>query len=418
MCIRSIESFSRRHFFSGLAALGAVLFITVEGRAAVPAAPAPAAEAEADAAGEPPSIDVTALERDRVIKRAGEALVAEPVTITKYHSQYSQGGPNDFYSNGDYWWPNPKTPDGLPYIKKDGETNPNNFNDHRRCLAQLRDNVAALAAAYKITGNNRYATIGADWLRTFFIDPATRMNPDLRYGQAIPGVSGGRGVGIIDTLPLVEVARAVEVMQQSPQFPPDVTTGVKKWFTDYLNWMVASTNGQDVAEAPDDHAVMYWLQVAVYAEYVGDQDQLDSCHSRFKYFFLPNQMGADGSFPREFARPKSSYSYSVCQLDNMVALCQVLSDANDDLWHFTAPDRGEIRRAVDFMYPYLVDKSKWPKSVAEDKNWPVRESDLLFAGLAYNDPRYLELWKKLDPDPVDDEVRRNLAITQPVLWLK
>ena len=117
----------------------------------------------------------------------------------------SEGGPNDFYSNGDYWWPNPDTTNGLPYVQRDGETNPDNFNQHRECIWQLRDAVAALGAAYKITGDDRYAKKAAELLRVFFLDPKTRMNPNLQYAQAIPGVSPGRGTGIIDTLHLIEI---------------------------------------------------------------------------------------------------------------------------------------------------------------------------------------------------------------------
>jgi len=375
----------------------------------------PPAAAVPDPVSDVAAIDIAAIERDRILRLAAEALATEPVTITKYRAKFSQGGPNDFYSNGDYWWPNPKGPTGLPYVRRDGETNPGNFFDHRRCLVQLRDNVSALAAAYKITGNNRYATTAAEWLKVFFLDASTRMNPNLHYAQAIPGVSAGRSIGIIDSLPLVEVPKAIEAVQRSPQFPPAVADGVKEWFADYLNWMVTSTNGQDTAELPDDHAVMYWLQVAVYATYVGDEDELNSCHNRFKYYFLSNQMAPDGSFPKEFAR-SNPYGYSICQLDNLALMCHVLSDTNDNLWNFTLPDKGGIRRAVDYMYPYLEDKSKWPKKA--EGNWPTRQANLLFAALAYNDPRYMALWRKLEPDPSDEEVRRNLCVTQPVLWLK
>jgi len=245
------------------------------------------------------------------------------------------------------------------------------------------------------------------------------MNPSLKYAQAIPGVSPGRGTGIIDTLHLIEIPKAVEAMQNSPSFPPEVLAGLKEWFSDYTDWMLNSQNGDEEAEAGNNHAVAFWLQVAVFSEFTGNQEDLDKCRRRFKEVFLPSQMNPDGSFPHELARTKP-YGYSIFQLDNMVTLAHVLSTTNDDLWSFTLPDGRNIRKAVDYMYPYLEDKSKWPKKpdVQAWEGWPSRQPSLLFAGLAYNEPKYIDLWKKLSPDPTNEEVRRNIAITQPVLWVK
>src|SRR6185312_9710431 len=191
------------------------------------------------------SIDVAAIDRERILRLAATAMKLEPITITKYRAAMSEGGTNDFYSNGDYWWPNPDTTNHLPYVQRDGQTNPENFNKHRECIWALKDNVAALGAAYKITGDDKYARKAAQLLRVFFVDADTRMNPNLQYAQAIPGVSSGRGIGIIDTLHLAEIPKAVEAMQKSPAFPPEVLAGLKKWFADYTDWMRASKNGND-----------------------------------------------------------------------------------------------------------------------------------------------------------------------------
>ena len=123
-------------------------------------------------------IDVAGIDRERIMKAAALAMKLEPVTITSFPAKLSEGGINDFYSNGDYWWPNPKKPNGLPYIKKDGETNPENFGQHRIALKALRDSVAALAAAYKLTGDERYVTKATELLKVFFLDAKTRMNPN------------------------------------------------------------------------------------------------------------------------------------------------------------------------------------------------------------------------------------------------
>lgn len=382
----------------------------IGGLLAFAASPAPAA---------PAMLDVGQIDHDRILKAAAAALKQEPVTITAFRAKLSEGGAHDFYSNGDYWWPNPQTTNGLPYVQRDGQTNPDNFIAHRQALRQLSDAVAALGAAYKITGEDRYAKKSAELLRVFFLDDATRMNPKLQYAQAIPGVSSGRGTGIIDTLHLIEIPQAVEALEKSPLFGPEIAEGLKKWFTDYVAWMTTSKNGQDEAKAGNNHAVAFWLQVAVFAKFTGEEKELAECRRRFTEVFVPVQMAADGSFPAELRRTKP-YGYSIFQLDNLVTLCQVLSTKENDLWKFRLPDGRNIRQAVEFMYPYLADKSKWPRK--PDVNawaaWPARQPSLLFAGTAFGEQKYLDLWKTLPADPTNEEVRRNIAITQPVLWMK
>jgi hypothetical protein len=365
-----------------------------------------------------PAVDIGAIDRDRILRLAQDALAVKPITITQYRANLSAGGPNDFYSNGDYWWPDPAKTNGLPYIRRDGESNPGNFVAHRHCVMQLRDAVAALGAAYKITGEDRYAARATELLRVFFLDPSTRLNPNLQYAQAIPGVSPGRGTGIIDTLHLIEVPRAIEAMQSSPAMSPEEVAGLKQWFRDYLIWMITTKNGREEAAAENNHAVAFWLQVAVFAQFTGDETQLAECRRRFKEVFVPKQMDIHGGFPAELARTKP-YGYSIFQLDNMATLCQTLSTPTDSLWNFTLPDGRGIRQAVAFLQPYLADKTTWPHppDVQSWESWPARQPSLLFAGLAFQEQKYLDLWRKLPPDPANEEVRRNIAITQPVLWI-
>jgi hypothetical protein len=363
-------------------------------------------------------LDVAAIDRDRILKAANASLSHDLITITKYRAKLSDGGANDFYSNGDYWWPDPAKTNGLPYVQRDGQTNPENFIEHRRCVAQLRDAVAALAAAYKITGDDRYVTKAVELLRVFFLNPQTRMNPSLKYAQAIPGVSPGRGTGIIDTLHLVEVPLAIQAMEKSPAFPAETLAGLKQWFREYVEWMTTSKNGNDEANAGNNHAVAFWLQIAAFSALTGDESELAECRHRFKEVFVSKQMTNDGSFPQELRRTKP-YGYSIFQLDNMATLCQLLSTPEDDLWKFEAPDGRSIHKAMEFLYPFLADKSKWPRKpdVQAWEGWPARQPCLLFTGIAFADSKYLDLWKKL-PHPTDMEVRRNIAITQPVLWVK
>jgi hypothetical protein len=364
-----------------------------------------------------PAFDVAAFDRARVLKAANEYLPEQPVTITASHSPRSAGGPHDFFSEGDYWWPDPQNPGG-PYVQRDGESNPDNFVEHRRALMRLSVQVPALAAAWKLTGDGRYSRHAAEHLRAWFLDERTRMNPSLQYAQAIHGRTTGRGTGIIDTIHLVEVARAVEALEGSRALPRAELAGVKKWFADYLVWMTTSKNGIEEREAKNNHGTCWVMQVAAFAHLTGNRELLAYCRDRFKTVLVPNQMAADGSFPQELRRTKP-YGYSLFNLEAMSAICQTLSTPGDDLWAFELPDGRGMRKALEYMFPYIRDKKTWPlkPDVMYDREWPMRQSSLLFGGLALGRPDYVELWKRLPADSGVEEVIRNFFIRQPVLWV-
>jgi hypothetical protein len=345
----------------------------------------------------------------------------KPPAVTDAVATNSAGGLHDFYSQADYAWPNPNSKTGLPYVTRDGESNPDTFIYHRMAMRKMKDAVAALAAAYALTGDDKYVNQATRLLRVFFLDQETRMTPNLQYAQAVLGESTGRSYGIIDTLHLVELPVAVGFLEKSPAFPPAVDEGLKKWFADYSEWITTSQNGMKEMNAANNHSIACYLQLASFAKFTGDEKLLQRCRERFTKTLLPNQMTNNGSFPRELARTKP-YGYSIFQVDDVAALCVLLSTTNDDLWKTTLPGGTTPRNAVDFIYPYLVDKNKWladgyPKDKMHWESWPVRQPCLIFAYAEFGDEKYFDLWKKLNPDPADFEIRRNLAITQPLLWI-
>jgi Alginate lyase len=362
-------------------------------------------------------IDVAAFDRARVLKAANLYLSEQPITITTATSPRSAGGPHDFFSEGDYWWPDPQNPDG-PYIQRDGMSNPNNFVEHRRYLMRLSVQVPALVAAWKLTKDERYAKHATQHLRAWFVDPATRMNPNLQYAQAIHGRFTGRGTGIIDTIHLVEVARAIEALETSKALSPSDLKVIKQWFADYVTWMTTSKNGTDERDAKNNHGTCWVMQVAEFARLTGKQELLDYCRNRFKTVLAPNQIAANGSFPEELRRTKP-YGYSLFNLEAMAAVCQILSTPGDNLWTFELPDGRGMQKAMEYMAPYIKDKKSWPlkPDVMYDSEWPMRQSSLLFAGKALNRADYIELWKRLPADSNVEEVIRNFFIRQPVLWM-
>ena len=356
-----------------------------------------------------PAVDVAAIDRKRIVTAADRYLKAKPVTITASSSPRSAGGKHDFFSEGDYWWPDPKNPTG-PYIQRDGMTNPQNFTDHRKAMIRLSIEVPALVAAWKVTRQKKYADHASAHLRAWFADEATRMNPSLLYAQAIKGLHTGRGIGVIDTLHLVEVARAASVL------PP--IKGVKEWFEQYLEWLTTHKYGVDEKNAKNNHGTCWTMQAAEFAHFTGNQKLMNECRERFKTLHVPGQIDKDGSFPLEMRRTKP-YGYSLFNLDAMAGICQILSTPADKLWRFETADGRGMRKAMEFMVPFIEDKKKWPKpdDVMYHDQWPVRHASLLFAGLALDKVEYVELWKRLNPDPTVEETIRNYPLRQPVLWV-
>ncbi len=359
---------------------------------------------------------VTRLDQPRILRAADAALTEAPVTITAFPSPRSSGGLHDFYSEGDYWWPNPANPGG-PYIQRDGLTNPDNFVAHRRALVRLSVQVPALVAAWKTTGEQRYARHAAAHLRAWFIDPRTRLNPNLQYAQAIFGKTTGRGIGIIDTVHLVEVARAIEVLQEGDALSGKERQQIVAWFSDYLHWLTTSKNGIEEREAKNNHGSCWLLQVAAFARLTGDQQLLAYARERFKKVLLPTQLAADGSQPLELKRTKP-YGYALFNLEALAALCRILSTPEDNLWTYVTPDGRGMAKAMAWMAPYIRDKASWPlpADVMYFDEWPMRQSSLLFAGHALGRPDYLALWATLPADSSVEEVTRNFFIRQPVLW--
>ena len=358
---------------------------------------------------------VARVDRRRILAAANKYLSAQPITVTANHSPRSAGGLHDYFSQGDYWWPDPKHPGG-PYIQHDGMSNPENFNAHREAMVRLSLIVPALTAAWELTGEKKYAEHAGRHLRAWFVDPATRMNPNLEYAQAIIGLNTGRGIGVIDTLHLVEPARAATRLAEAGAL--DGASAVQAWFKDYLEWMRTSDHGKSERDAKNNHGTCWLLQAAEFARFTGNEEVRQWCRDRFRTVLVPEQISPDGSLPRELARTKP-YSYSLFDMDVLCDICQSLSDAQENLWAFTTPDGRSVQKMMAFMYPFIKDKSKWPyrHDVEHWDDFPVRQPGLLFSGLAYNQSDYIALWKMLNPDPAVPEVIRNFPVRQPLLWL-
>jgi hypothetical protein len=296
-------------------------------------------------------------------------------------------------------------------------TNPENFVAHRLAMIRFSKIVGALASAYKITGDKKYVLQALKHCKAWFVDKETLMNPSLLYAQAIKGRFTGRGIGIIDTIQLMEVAQGLIVMSDAIADKGSLSA-IKNWFEQYLQWLTTHQYGKDEMNAANNHGTCWAMQVASFAKFTGNQKLLDFCADRYKTVFLPKQMAADGSFPQELRRTKP-YGYSIFNLDAMTTLCQVLSTKENDLWNYKTEDGRSIKKGIEFLYPYIVDKNKWPfaKDVMYWENWPVAQPFLVFGANAYNNKDWFTTWKNLDHDPKVEEVIRNLPIRHPLIWL-
>ena len=337
--------------------------------------------------------------------------------MTAAQSTRSAGGLHDFFSEGDYWWPDANNPNG-PYIQRDGMTNPDNFVDHRKFLMRLSVQVPALMAGWKLTNDQGYADPAAAHVRAWFVDEATRMNPNLQYAQAIHGRSTGRGTGIIDTIHLVEVARAIPIIAETGALSSKDYAAVKEWFAAYLHWLTTSANGMEERDAKNNHGTCWLMQVAAFAQLTGDRAILRYCAERYRSVIVPGQIERDGSLPLEMKRTKP-YGYCLFNLEALATLCQIMSESGEDLWSFTTPDGRSMSKALEYMVPYIRNKTSWPAppDVMYYEYWPMRQESLLFGALAFQRSEYLDLWKKLPADSDIDEVIRNYFIRQPVLWV-
>ncbi|RFZ81358.1 alginate lyase [Mucilaginibacter terrenus] len=359
---------------------------------------------------------IAATLRPYILKEAAWAMEQQPATITAQVSDRSTGGVHDFYSEGDYWWPNPADPNGA-YIQKDGVTNPDNFVAHRQAMIRFSRVIGALASAYKITHDKKYVLQAVKHLRAWFIDSATLMNPNLQYAQAIKGVATGRGIGIIDTIHLMEVVQGIIAMQPSGLIDKRTTSAIKSWFENYLYWLVNSKYGKDEMNARNNHGTCWVMQVACFARFTGNEALTTFCRKRFKNDLLPNQMAADGSFPLELKRTKP-YGYSIFNLDAMATICKILSTRQDNLWLYSTADGKSIKKGIEFLYPFIKDKSSWSfnKDVMYWDNWPVAQPSLVFGAEAYGNAAWLNTWVKLDHDPEVPEIIRNLPARHPLVW--
>lgn len=278
--------------------------------------------------------------------------------------------------------------------------------------------VGNLTSAFLLSPETTYSKAALAHCQAWFITDSTKMNPHLLYAQAIKGRHTGRGIGIIDAIHFMEVVQSLRVLEANGQIAPQQMTQFRAWFADFLEWLTTHPYGIDEMTHGNNHSTCWNMQVGLYARFTGNDSILSLCNSHYKSQLLPQQMAEDGSFPLETKRTKP-YGYSLFNLDAMAMNCFILSDETDNLWTYVSPEGKSMAKGLEFLYPYAEDKGKWPyqADVMYWNQWPVAQPAFLFGAIAFDKPSYFEVWKKYNHFPQVFEVKRNLPIRNPLIWL-
>ena len=331
-----------------------------------------------------------------LLQNAEAALQSGPFSVMDKGMVPPSGSKHDYLSFGRYWWPDPSKPDGLPYIRRDGETNPGNQgpdNDRVR-FDDMVTGVETLGLAYYFTGERRYAEKAAQLVRVWFLKPETRMNPNLYFAQGIPGLVAGRKTGVLDGRLFSRALDGVALISGSGALSASEQQALHEWFSEYLNWLKTNPNAREESEAKNNHSTFFDVQIMHVALFVGDADFARQVAQAAVEKRILAQIRPDGSMPEELARTRTLH-YSLFNLEAMFLLARLADHTGVDLWH--AGD-SRIRAALDFLAPYADPAKPWPYPTVKEADRIRLLPLLLYAAYIYKDDSYTRLIEKLPPE--------------------
>lgn len=327
---------------------------------------------------------------DRLRTDVDSALAFEPVSVMSKELVPPSGDRHDYMSMGPYWWPNPDTPDGLPYIRKDGEVNPEGETLDRRKQSRMMSAVGSLALGCYLFDDTASGKHAARLLRTWFVDPETRMNPHLEFGQSIPGICEGRGIGIIDTAGYTSLIEAFGLLDHCGAITDMDRSDLLMWMKAYRDWLVTSDTGRDEANKTNNHGTWYDAQVCALSLCTGELQIVHKVSEEAKAYRIEAQIAPDGSQPHELARTKS-LSYTAMNTNAFMNIARYAEHVEVDLWNYVTPDGRGIRQAADFLIPYVVDGERWTWQQIADFDKAALVSQFQRAAAAYQDRKYMDV---------------------------
>lgn len=296
-----------------------------------------------------------------IIRDADKQMLTPCPTVTDKQQPAPSGDKHDYFSMARYWWPNPDSPDGLPYIRKDGKVNPEIQDLDRQNLGQLEKMLRVYALAYLYSGKEEYADKGWELLRTWFINKKTRMNPTMAYSQVRMGHNNNRGSnsGLLDGYSFMIVPDALTIFSAAKSTKQKDIDAIRQWFTDYLQWMLTSEQGVKENAARNNHGTAYHIQVATYAAFVGNTEVANAYMNTFPEQRILPQVTADGRQPEELVRTRA-FGYSCYNLKHYLDMLDLCRLQGHDLTS-NAEVMQCIQAAIDFLTPYLGKPvSAWP----------------------------------------------------------
>ncbi len=331
----------------------------------------------------------------QLIHAADAALREGPFSVMQKTTLPPSTDKHDYLSIAPYWWPNTATPDGLPYIRRDGEVNPERETiGDRTSFIRMMSAVWSLSLAFFMTQQSSYAAHAALLLRTWFLDPATRMTPHLTYAQIRRGHPGPNPAGIIESRDLSLVVDTVGLLAGSSTWTQGDQEGMRGWFAQYVAWLRTSPTGLREARAANNHRTWYDQQVTSIALLLGHTD-IAAEALRDATEAIAAQIAQNGSQPEELRRTRS-WHYSLFNLEALFRLATLGQHVGVDLWRYATADGRGIRTALDYLIPYALRERPWPYPSLGDWETAPMADLLLQAAPAYAHPRYREDAMQID----------------------
>ncbi len=313
----------------------------------------------------------------QIIKNADKLLPKTILSVIDKKKPAPSGDKHDYISCAPYYWPDPANPTA-PYIRRDGEKNKAVSTPDKNNMGTMVNSTICLSLAYNLTSEEKYAAKAVENLRIWFLNPITRMNPNLNFGQTIYGrLQGkGRGAGMIETYKLVEMLDGVELLRKSPKFSKTDQEILAKWFDDFLNWMMTSEVGNQEYNAKNNHGVAFDIQATRFALFARKNDIARKYINDFAERRIFTQIEPDGKQPAELARTKALH-YSAFNITHMLDMCLIAKTLNIDLLAAKSADGRSIQKAIEFMAQYAGKaQSHFPYSQINE--WDLDQKLLIF----------------------------------------